>query len=288
MQWKLWNIGALLLFKVSLVANMGIQDAKTYHLNSQLQWNEAVELLGKCALKGNERVLDIGCGDGKITALIAKLLPQGSVVGVDISPQMIAFARENFPAETYTNLLFIEQNATELPFHEEFDLVFASHSLHWILDLQTALSCISESLKPGGMLMALLPAKLQENGSHSAWHVMQSEKWASYFPTNLYKSKWASYPSVEECSAMLLSVGLEPIYVETGEKLIVYPDREAFFKWLQPLVTTAPHLSPELQRAFIEDVIDRIVAIRGYTWNADGSLNVQHKKLEVIARKPIP
>ncbi|KAF5431048.1 Cyclopropane fatty-acyl-phospholipid synthase [Candidatus Methanophagaceae archaeon] len=64
----------------------------------------------KLALKGNERVFDIGCGDGKVTAEIAKQLPNGSVLGIDKSEEMILFAQENFPSRKYHNLSFEVQN----------------------------------------------------------------------------------------------------------------------------------------------------------------------------------
>jgi trans-aconitate 2-methyltransferase len=59
------------------------------------KWAE--EALSRIRIKGNERVLDIGCGDGKITAHIASLLPQGSVVGIDNSIEMISFSQSKFP-----------------------------------------------------------------------------------------------------------------------------------------------------------------------------------------------
>lgn len=69
-------------------------DAQDYAKNSSAQENWAKELIKKLHLKGNESVLDIGCGDGRITRSIAKQLVQGSIVGVDYSPDMIRLAQE--------------------------------------------------------------------------------------------------------------------------------------------------------------------------------------------------
>ncbi|NJD76821.1 MAG: class I SAM-dependent methyltransferase [Candidatus Methanoperedens sp.] len=60
----------------------------------------------KLALKGDERVLDIGCSDGKVTADIARKLPGGSVLGIDNSEEMICFTQKNFSTETHSNLAF--------------------------------------------------------------------------------------------------------------------------------------------------------------------------------------
>ena len=72
-------------------------NAKAYKEASHHQFKWGLELLDKLELKGNERVLDIGCGDGKLTIEIAKRVPDGYVVGIDNSEEMISFARKIFP-----------------------------------------------------------------------------------------------------------------------------------------------------------------------------------------------
>jgi trans-aconitate methyltransferase len=72
-------------------------DARDYEKNSTQQRQWAQELLQKLDLLGNEIILDIGCGDGKITAEIAVLLPRGSIIGIDLSEEMIVLARQCFP-----------------------------------------------------------------------------------------------------------------------------------------------------------------------------------------------
>ena len=69
-------------------------DTEVYNKSSADQQKRAWELILKLVLKGNERVLDIGCGDGKVTAEVAKLLPSGSILGIDDSEEMIHFARK--------------------------------------------------------------------------------------------------------------------------------------------------------------------------------------------------
>ena len=81
-------------------------DARAYNRVSALQQWLAAKSLGRLPLDGTERVLDVGCGDGKVTSEIARRLPRGSVVGVDASHAMIAFAAQKFPATTHPNLVF--------------------------------------------------------------------------------------------------------------------------------------------------------------------------------------
>ena len=66
-----------------------------YAQNSSAQFIWAQELIGKLALKGSEHLLDIGCGDGKITAHLAGLLEKGQAIGIDASPEMIVFAQQS-------------------------------------------------------------------------------------------------------------------------------------------------------------------------------------------------
>ena len=71
-------------------------DAKDYAKNSQDQYQWAKELIPKLKLTGNEALLDISCGDGKITAELAKCLPNGIAVGIDSCAQMINLSQNIF------------------------------------------------------------------------------------------------------------------------------------------------------------------------------------------------
>jgi trans-aconitate 2-methyltransferase len=77
---------------------------------------EALRLL---KLNGTERVLDIGCGNGKVTAQIASRIPEGTVVGIDPSSEMIAFASSQFPFAMHANLQFEVGDARSLRFRDE-------------------------------------------------------------------------------------------------------------------------------------------------------------------------
>ena len=120
---------------------------EAYERSSSEHKRWAEEAISKIRIKGNERVLDIGCGDGKITAHIASLVPQGSVVGIDNSVEMISFAQSKFPKSKWSNLSFEYGDATDLQYKDEFDLVVSFACLHWIWDHKPVLEGIKESLK---------------------------------------------------------------------------------------------------------------------------------------------
>src|SRR5580698_8468405 len=89
-------------------------NAAAYAANSTVQQSWARELIAGLHLRGDEHVLDVGCGDGKVTAEIARAVPHGHVLGVDTSPEMIAFARKTFPAAKTANLKFQICDAREI------------------------------------------------------------------------------------------------------------------------------------------------------------------------------
>src|SRR6516165_9583810 len=96
-------------------------NASEYALISGLQKAMAEEVLALLDLEGSERILDIGCGEGKIAAEISTRVPRGAVVGVDSSQDMINFASDHFGPALRPNLRFEVADARRLPFRDEFD-----------------------------------------------------------------------------------------------------------------------------------------------------------------------
>src|SRR5262245_56695038 len=125
-------------------------NAPGYARQSALQKWLADECLATLDLGSAKRVLDVGCGDGKITAEIAGKLPaSGSVLGVDPSTRMIEFARAQFAARS-ANLAFETGDARNLSFREQFDLIVSFNALHWVPEQRAALQSIRAALVPEG------------------------------------------------------------------------------------------------------------------------------------------
>jgi trans-aconitate methyltransferase len=153
-----------------------------YHQHSSQQQKWAREILAKLALKGHEHVLDIGCGDGKVTAEVAHFVPHGLVLGVDSSAEMIEFARKEFSTEGHPNLRFQQADARLLDFHEQFDWVISFACLHWVIDHRTVLAGIRRALRPGGRVMLQFGGK--ENADEATQvvsEVIAKPRWADYF-----------------------------------------------------------------------------------------------------------
>ena len=115
-------------------------DGAGYERISGLQRRLARDALDGLEFRPDERVLDVGCGDGYLTRVIASRLPGGSVVGVDASPRMIEVARSR-PDPSGADVRFLVADARDLPFTDEFDTVVSFNALHWVAD---------RSAEPGG------------------------------------------------------------------------------------------------------------------------------------------
>ena len=128
-------------------------DAKDYAKNSTAQFDWANELIDKLTLCGEEHVLDVGCGDGKVRAALSRRVSVGSVLGIASSELMVALAGDNFPQNEYGNLSFAQADARALVFDGRFDVVFSNAALHWIRGHQSVLEGVARGLTPGGRFL---------------------------------------------------------------------------------------------------------------------------------------
>ena len=112
----------------------------------------AADLLARVTLDAPATVVDLGCGPGNSTALLAARWPKAKVTGVDSSPEMLAAAQAAMP-----ELAWIEGDAASWTPDAPVDLLFANAVLHWLPDHETLLPRLMGSLAPGGMLAAQMP-----------------------------------------------------------------------------------------------------------------------------------
>lgn len=191
-----------------------------YHRHSSAQQTWAHELIGKIDLTGDERVLDLGCGEGKVTAEIAARLPSGSVLGLDLSRDMIAFARTHLPPERYPNLRLIEGDMLDLSFDGEFDVVFSNATLHRVADHSRVFSGIACALRPGGRVLLQMGGKGNAAPVFALADAMLEEgPWKELFDGSL--PGYAFYGPEEE-RRRLVAAGLTPVRVELIDKDMVF------------------------------------------------------------------
>jgi trans-aconitate methyltransferase len=257
-------------------------NAQDYAKNSTNQYDWAKELIPKLNLKGNENLLDVGCGDGKVTALIATYLPQGKVVGIDSSEEMIALARKNFPQDKHDNLSFLRMDARDLTFREQFDIAFSNASLHWIIDQQTVLACTHESLDKKGRLLFQMAGKGNAQDIIAVLEEMVSEDPCEPYFKN-FTFPYGFY-SPEEYTVWLHEAGFKPERVELLEKSMKLKGKEGLAGWIRTTWLPFTERVPvNLRDSFISEVAERYIA--AYPLDEAGIANVNMVRLEVQATK---
>ncbi len=158
-------------------------DGARYAEVSGLQRMVAEESIADLALSGNERLLDVGCGDGFITMLLAERLPpDGSVVGVDPpSHRMIDRALARVPFDML-RVQFHVDNVLALPFEEDFDIAVSFNALHWVHEQGEALRQIARSLVGGGRaVLQMVCATERPSIEDVAMQVAADPRWSGSF-----------------------------------------------------------------------------------------------------------
>ena len=229
-------------------------NASEYARISSLQAAMAEEVLGLLDLKGTERVLDVGCGNGKTTAAIAARVPQGAVTGVDASADMIAFAATH--SGLHPNLQFAVADARHLPYQDEFDLVVSFNALHWIPEQDQALNSIRSAVKRGGLAQLRLVPKGQRKSLEDVLEEARlSPRWSGYF-----KSFHDPYLHLtpEQYGDLAERSGFVVRHTHVAAKAWDFQSRSAFLAFGGvTFVEWTQHL-PEADRvAFAADVLDR-------------------------------
>ncbi len=256
-----------------------------YNQNAQLQSHWADRFFFKhYAFKGNEQVLDIGSGDGKLTARIATLVPQGKVIGIDNSESMLKQSTSNY---AYPNLHFKYQNAQDIAFYQaqqnHFDLIVSFSTLHWVKEQHEVLQGIHHALKNQGKCYLKLSSKGGDPIQDIADKLKASSKYQALF--NTFNDPMTRY-SQEEYQALLQNANLTLISIKDVEEKDAILGKENLIKqiksWLPHYHYLKQH-SPENAETYIAEVIDTY--LKQYAPDQNGTITLYDHYLEVVAQK---
>ncbi len=260
-----------------------IWNAEDYADHSTAQFTWAREMIGKLNLRGSESVLDIGCGDGKVTALIASFLARGNG---DWDRQ---FGIDDCPCTEEVPLFDVSQ-----PFHlsrlmrrcsllaDQFELAFSNAALHWIPDQGPVLRGVRAALKPSGRIF------FQMGGRGNARDILaianrhiREKRWRSYFSGFSFPYRFFS---PEEYEVLLREAGFIPKRLELIPKDMTQKGREGFAGWIR--TTWLPYMEriPEQKRdLFVSDLIDAYLG--EFPMDKEGLVHTRMVRLEVEAVK---
>ncbi|WP_444936574.1 class I SAM-dependent methyltransferase [Microbulbifer sp. JMSA004] len=154
--------------------------AAEYVKASKMQWHQAMEAIERCPFQKAKSILDVGCGDGRITRYIAENLEHGSVIGVDLTEDMIKHAREMHG--DVPNLSFQQMSADELTFNKKFDMIFSFSCLHWVKNQAKVWEGFHKYLKDNGEVVSVVGFQAgHENFWDTVDDFQNSNEWKPYF-----------------------------------------------------------------------------------------------------------
>jgi trans-aconitate methyltransferase len=231
-------------------------NAGEYSRHSSLQAALAEEQLGRLALEGGERILDIGCGDGKITAEIAARVPRGSVLGVDPSHDMIAFAVSHFGPARRPNLRFEVADVRRLTYREAFDRVVSFNALHWVPEQDLALRSIRTALVDAGQaVLRFVPEGPRRSLEDVIEDVRHSARWAGHFTG--FPKPYAHF-SAQEYQDLANQNGFRVLQMGLEDRTWDFQTRDAFVAFARATFVEWTRRLPESDwPAFITEVLDR-------------------------------
>jgi trans-aconitate methyltransferase len=249
-------------------------DSELYQGSYSFVLRYGQDLLKVLDPKPDERIVDVGCGTGQLTADIAGSGAQ--VVGVDYSPDMIATARKNYP-----NLRFEVAEASRLPFADEFDAVFSNAVLHWVRDHLGATASIARALKPGGRFVFEMGGR---GNIQQIWSAMVEALRAMGIQQPERLSPWY-YASVGEYATLLESQGLEVRFATLFDRPTVLEGGEGgMASWLAMFGRFASDPLPAGRRT---EFVERVEALARPKLFRDGVWTADYRRLRMVAAKPL-
>lgn len=129
----------------------------------------ALDLLGRVSLEAPRRIVDLGCGSGNVTRLLAQRWPHARILALDNSAEMLARARQRSSAIEWQQADLAAWQA-----RERFDLVFSNAALHWLPDHATRIPRLADAVAPGGALAVQMPSNFSAP-SHALMHALALE-----------------------------------------------------------------------------------------------------------------
>jgi trans-aconitate methyltransferase len=255
------KISVLFIFVVSLCADVTYWDdsiIRPYVHHSELQRRWAMSFMAPHlkSLNGDESILDVGCGDGKISADLSCFVPNGKVVGVDLAEPMIHWALRQFHPKDYPNLSFQLGSFLDPQLEETFDVIVSFCALQHTSDQSKSLESLFPYLKSNGKILILVPIRNNREWNQARLNIQNNEKWKPFyqgFPPRKMHTQ-------EEYFQMAALAGFQNIEVLTHSTSDPFVDKKELVDWM---IGTYPPMVPQnLIADFYNDWIEEYLRLR--------------------------
>lgn len=226
-------------------------DAVAYDRVSAPQVEWAGRVLERLPLRGDETVLDAGCGSGRVTKMLLERLPRGQVVAVDSAESMVEHARQALDPERAT---VFRADLRELSLDEPVDAAFSNAVFHWIPDHDALFARLRDALRPGGLLVAQCGGKGNVARVHAAATDVSAEE-----PYAEHLAGWTGpwhFAGAEQTAERLELAGFTGVETWLEPYPANPPDPTGFLR----TVCLGPHLEQlpdEFRAGFVEAVCER-------------------------------
>lgn len=247
----------------------------------QVEWGRRV--ITRLAPQPHERILDVGCGTGRLTGELAARVPRGSVVGLDRSAAMLAVAQPALAdagrARGSGGVRFVRGDGAALPFASAFDAVFSAATLHWIGDHDSVFRSVFHALRPGGRFVAQCGGgRNLERLYTRAARLMGDREFAPFFGG--WRDPW-HFASPDATRDALIRAGFRDVSASLEAAPVTFGGEAAFAEFVA-CVCLRHHLDrvPADRRA---PFVSRI------TRDAEGddpALTLDYWRLNIDARRP--
>jgi trans-aconitate 2-methyltransferase len=227
-------------------------DASSYDRIGGPMTAMALPVVERAALRGDEVVLDAGCGTGRVTEVLLDAVPDGKVLAVDADPAMVEEARKVLGDRAPVDV----GDLTTYQPPEPVDVVFSTATFHWILDHRALFENLHRMLRPGGRLVAQCGGHTNIAGLKGvARDVLASRpEWAA--AVEGWTEPWR-YATPEETEQLLAEAGFEQARCGLQPHAITPEDPVEYFTTV-PLGPYVDRLGPEQAPAFIDAVVARM------------------------------
>jgi trans-aconitate 2-methyltransferase len=199
-------------------------DPNLYHKFQAERSAPFFDLLRLVEVRPNLKVVDLGCGTGELTRKLANALPSSSVLGLDSSPQMLAWAASRFASP---NLNFEEGDQSQLA--GEWDLIFSNAALQWSEYHSELIPCLYERLAPGGQIAVQVPS----NHNHISHQIYRETATEEMFKSILNGfQRYAPVLPIDDYARILFRCGAENIVVFEKVYAHILENSDAVVEWI--------------------------------------------------------